>query len=398
MEEFLKISEFDIPKNISRDAGNHGFPYRLLSKNLHNGESCKRDWLCWSNTKQALFCVPCFLKIKSNMDSSILGSAGWDINKGWRKLKDRIPSHENTTVHKNNYINWKLSCKAAIQNSSLGSILLNKLTEETNKWEKKILERILDVILFLSERGLPFFGSNKHIASEHNGNFLGIIELLSKYDPILYDHVQRIRDSQHNKNRLQVHYLSRRIQNEFIELCGSFVQNKILEQIRTSKYFCIVADATPDCSHKEQTSLIIRYVKIIDGSNFSIEERFITFDSFVLKTGKEIASRILEILDNFNLNFDFCVGQAYDNGANMAGAYNGVQAILLERNPNCIFSSCGNHTLNLVGVDSVETCKEGISYFGRIQQMYNFFSSSPRRWEILKKHVPASLHSISKTR
>jgi hypothetical protein len=82
----------------------------------------------------------------------------------------------------------------------------------------------------------------------------------------------------------------------------------------------------------------------------------------------------------------------------MAGQYKGVQAILLERNPNCTVSSCGNHTLNLVGVDSVESCKEAILFFGRIQQMYNFFSSSPCRWEILQKHVPVSLHAISKTR
>lgn len=46
----------------------------------------------------------------------------------------------------------------------------------------------------------------------------------------------------------------------------------------------------------------------------------------------------------------------------------------------------------------METCKEAILYFGRIQQMYNFFSSSPQRWEILKKVVKFSLHSISTTR
>ena len=116
------------------------------------------------------------------------------------------------------------------------------------------------------------------------------------------------------------------------------------------------------------------------------------FNSFTQKKGTEIAQRILE------LNFDFCIGQGYDNGANMAGQYNGVQAVLLRHNTNCIFSSCRNHTLNLVGVDSVESCKEAILYFGRIQQMYNFFSSSPQRWEILKEVVGHSLHSISKTR
>ena len=30
--------------------------------------------------------------------------------------------------------------------------------------------------------------------------------------------------------------------------------------------------------------------------------------------------------------------------------------------------------------------------------MYNFCSSSPQRWEILKAHMPVSLHSMSRTR
>ena len=62
----------------------------------------------------------------------------------------------------------------------------------------------------------------------------------------------------------------------------------------------------------------------------------------------------MEIFARLGLNFDDKgVGQGYDNGANMSGKYNGVQAVLKEekKNQNCVLSSCGNHTLNLVGTD-----------------------------------------------
>lgn len=157
---------------------------------------------------------------------------------------------------------------------------------------------------------------------------------------------------------MQVHYLSARIQNEFIQLCGEYVQKKILDEIEMAKYYSMIVDATPDCSHKEQTTMIIRYVKIIESNEFSIEERCITFDNFTKKTGKEIAGRVLAILQGLNLDFQECFGQGYDNGSNMSGRYNGVQAVLREVNSNCIFSSFGNHTLNLVGVDCAESCKE----------------------------------------
>ncbi|XP_065658692.1 uncharacterized protein LOC136083215 [Hydra vulgaris] len=57
---------------------------------------------------------------------------------------------------------------------------------------------MLDAIIFLSERGLALFGSNQRIGDRANGNFLGIIELLSKYDPLLAEHVKHVRESQHS--------------------------------------------------------------------------------------------------------------------------------------------------------------------------------------------------------
>ncbi|XP_033029698.1 zinc finger MYM-type protein 1-like [Lacerta agilis] len=248
-----------------------------------------------------------------------------------------------------------------------------------------------------AERGLPFLGSSERLGDSHNGNFLGLVELLSKYDSLLVEHVAQVRNAQENGVRLQVHYLSSRIQNEFIEICGSFVQRSIIQEVLEAKYFAIAVDATPDCSHQEQLSFIIRYVRR-EAKSFVIEERFLGFHEFSIKTGEEIATEILEVLERLNLNFQDCVGQAYDNGSNMAGKYAGVQAILKGKNGNCIFSSCANHTLNLVGTNCAEACNEAITFFGTIQKMFNVFSASPSRWEVLKKNVPASLHAVSKTR
>lgn len=49
-------------------------------------------------------------------------------------------------------------------------------------------------------------------------------------------------------------------------------------------------------------------------------------------------------------------------------------------------------------VDCAESCTVAVTYFGTVQQMYNIFSSSPQRWEILQKYLPVSLQSISTTR
>ena len=82
----------------------------------------------------------------------------------------------------------------------------------------------------------------------------------------------------------------------------------------------------------------------------------------------------------------------------MSGKYNGAQTIIQEQCPTAIFSPCGCHTLNLCGNDAAECIPEAITYFGTIQTIYTLFSCSPKRWEILAKHIGCSLHGISGTR
>ena len=96
-------------------------------------------------------------------------------------------------------------------------------------------------------------------------------------------------------------------------------------------------DATPNISRKEQLSFVLRYVVTQEDGSCYIEERFVAFQEFSEKSGVEIAQKILKFLSWLNVQFENCVGQAYDNGANMAGKYKGMQAILKDKNPKCLY-------------------------------------------------------------
>lgn len=82
----------------------------------------------------------------------------------------------------------------------------------------------------------------------------------------------------------------------------------------------------------------------------------------------------------------------------MSGKYAGVQAHVLKVNPLAVFSPCACHSLNLCGAHAAECCSEVETYFGNVQKLYNLFSSSPMRWQILQEKISCSLHSMSKTR
>ena len=53
---------------------------------------------------------------------------------------------------------------------------------------KEVLRRVVSVVTFLVTHGLALRGSNEVFGSEHNGNYLGCIELLAEYDPFLAKH------------------------------------------------------------------------------------------------------------------------------------------------------------------------------------------------------------------
>lgn len=107
--------------------------------------------------------------------------------------------------------------------------------------------------------------------------------------------------SQKSHQRLQVHYLLVDIQNEFIDLCAQHVVSAILKEREESKYYSIIVDATPNCSHVEQTSFVLRYVHYKSEIEcFSIEERFLEFRDCFQKTGEAIGVLITDTLSKIN--------------------------------------------------------------------------------------------------
>lgn len=90
-----------------------------------------------------------------------------------------------------------------------------------------------------------------------------------------------------------------------------------MEEIKTCKYFSIIFDCTPDVSHNEQLSVIVRIVTQEDAPQ--IKEHFLGFLVAEESTGESLSALILKRLEELNIPFEDCRGQYCDNGANMKG-------------------------------------------------------------------------------
>ena len=68
-------------------------------------------------------------------------------------------------------------------------------------------------------------------------------------------------------------YISKETKNDLIECFGEIILYKIVNKVKCSKFFSMLADEATHCSNKEQMSLVLRFV---DQQNI-IREDFIGF-------------------------------------------------------------------------------------------------------------------------
>lgn len=369
------------------------FSSTYFVRKLENGETTERIWLIYSVLKNSVFCFCC--KVFGKTINTFSDSNGFS---DWQHLSLAIKRHETSIVH-NVHMNTWMSLKKMLKLSTTVNDHHLRVLETEKKYWHDVLERIVAVVKFLSRQCLAFQGSSKILFQHDNGNFLKAVEMISSFDPVMREHLSRVQNSQENSLK-KTHYLGYQIQNEIVELMSSKVKNNILNMVRNSKYYSIIMDCTPDTSHTEQISLVLRYVVLNhDCKKVQIQESFLAFSPIFDSTGEGLFDFVVELLRNSNLDIKDMRGQGYDNGANMRGKHIGLQKRILDANPRAFFVPCAAHSLNLAVNDAAKVSNETVNFFNIVQELYVFFSSSTKRWNIIKKNVPElNLKPLSDTR
>ena len=228
------------PLSFPRDSFGRHFPENIFHETLPNGEKVSRDWLVWSQSAQGLFCFPCclFQGHEQQLPVSMLSKPDAGFKDNWRKLYDRLQSHQRNSAHLSRYYDWKSLEESLKKHSGVDMALQKQVEAETAKW-REILRCILDVTLFLAERSLPFRGCSSEIGEPDNGLFLGTLELLSQHNKVLQLHLQKVKAHQDQQSRMQVHYLSWTSQNEFIAECGKLVCDAIVQEVKSAFYYTV---------------------------------------------------------------------------------------------------------------------------------------------------------------
>lgn len=139
------------------------FSKTLFTRKLANGESVEREWLLYSPSKGSVFCFACKLFGDSDFQSAF--TTGYS---DWKNATARLAEHEGSKSHKKAMVACVTRCADV---GCIDTELKKQFDSECEYWTE-VLKRVVAVVKFLAERGLPFRGRSEIFGQADNGNFM----------------------------------------------------------------------------------------------------------------------------------------------------------------------------------------------------------------------------------
>ncbi len=116
-------------------------------------------------------------------------------------------------------------------------------------------------------------------------------------------------------------YTSATIQNDLINIIGNLIHEQIIDHVRDSTFYSVIANELTDSAKKEQLSLVLHSLNPETGV---ITEDLVEF----AECDMGIADYVLHLLQKFNLDPTLLCGQGYNGARNMVGKTRGTAAII----------------------------------------------------------------------
>lgn len=358
------------------DLQDHKFPTRKIGKcirsfheghyykKLASGELVKRNWISYSPSLDKVFCVVCKLFGTTDCKSNLLVLHGFH---DWNHIAFKLKTHEISVGH----LQAEIRRAMYISNQRINLQSFEGLNSKVCK-NREIVKVIMEALIYLARQNVAFRGHCENHTSKNQGNFLELINLLSKHNAALSCHLSNILSNK-KKNRLT--FLSNVSQNNMLQILSTMVRDQILKKIKKSGVFSFIIDTTTDVSNFEQFSLVLRFVND-DGE---VEERLVAMKVTSDASGLGMFNLLCEICKNYEIDWEnnLCA-QSYDGAASMQGHYSGVRSYVQQKNSRAIYVWCFSHILNLVVVDSCDKNKTMRIFFGNLQSIIAFMRARKR--------------------
>ena len=198
--------------------------------------------------KDCAYCYACrHFSLPSTSESVFTSESGFSH---WKKAmyKDAgFKVHEKSDSHITAMLAWSEHKKAALTDASVLNMLNNEYKKKVEE-NRSYIKTVADVLLLTATQNMAQRGHRESEQSDNKGNFLEILEMIAKHNPMVAKKMKATGNAK---------YTSNTIQNEILQCLASMVQDSIVKEVKESEVFSIIADETKDLQKKEQLSLVL---------------------------------------------------------------------------------------------------------------------------------------------
>nr|XP_008385685.2 zinc finger MYM-type protein 1-like [Malus domestica] len=250
---------------------------------------------------------------------------------------------------------------------------VSKQTDEARINYRTLLNASLECTRWLLGQGLPFRGHDESFKSSNRGNYLELMQFLSKHN----EQVRKVVFENAPKN---LKYTSSDIQKDLVRACAIETIDAITKDMEGA-FFSLLVDGSRDSSTKEQMAVVLRSVnKKEEGI-----EKFLGVQHVTSITNSSLEEAIERFFATTNLSMSKLRGQGYDGASNMKGELNGLKTKILNKYPQAFYVHCFAHQLQL---DLVAFAKgiEGVAiFFNNASILVNTIGSSCKRRDVFRE-------------
>ncbi|XP_070667907.1 uncharacterized protein [Malus domestica] len=279
-----------------------------------------------------------------------MGSTGSDVftEKGftnWKKGPQNLRVHEGDVGSLHNKVIQQASDLMA-QKQHIETFV-SKQTDEARINYHTLLNASLECTRWLLGQGLPFRGHDELFKSSNGGNYLELMQFLSKHN----EQVRKLVFENAPKN---LKYTSSDIQKDLVRACAIETIDAITKDM------------------EEQVAVVLCYVN----KKGEAIEKFLGVQHVTFTTSSSLEEAIERFFATTNLSISKLRGQGYDGASNMKGELNGLKTKILNKYPQAFYVHYFAHQLQLALVAVAKGIEGVVIFFNNASILVNTIGSS----------------------
>ena len=328
----------------------------------------KYPWLYCDDPKQGKFCK--LFQKQGNAPSTARGAWTSRRIQDWNHATEQLKEHSQSKCHRDAVIHARMAEQGKEQSVlQLQCSAAAKEAEERSAKNRNVVLKLLRSIYFLAKNRLPLTTTFDPLAQLQIANG----------DELL----QHVKEGPQNAQ-----YTSKFSAVMLLEAINSWLDMKLIESLKSSPYFSVLADECVDISTTEELSIFCRW--IVNGKP---EEHFLTVLHICAQDAATISDAISSFLESKNLEYHKLISQGYDGAATFAGECYGVQKRMRTLAAHSFYIHCACHRLQLASMQAANSVPEIKKMFGTMGNIWKLFFYSPKKAESLK--AVQSVHKLA---